>query len=42
MNGKKFVFYFIAFIVLTGVGISLWIKKGYDTRPEVKIEEPNK
>lgn len=42
MNGKKFVMYFMALIILTGIGISLWIKQGYDSRPEVKIEESAK
>jgi|GEM_PF-5097749 len=40
MNGKKFVIYFVLAIVLTGIGVSLWIKQAYDTRPQVNISEP--
>lgn len=42
MNGKKFVMYFVVLITITGIAISLWIKQAYETRPQIKIEEPAK
>ncbi len=42
MNGKKFVVYFLLAIAMTSVAISVWIKQGYDSRPDVKIENPVK
>jgi len=42
MNGKKFVIYFVAAMILTGAGISLWIKQAYESRPKIEIKEPAK
>lgn len=42
MDGKKFVMYFVAAAILTSIGLCLWIKQGYDSRPQVKIEETGK
>ncbi len=42
MNGKKIVICFVVVTAVTGVFLSLWIKKGYDSRPDVKIEEEKK
>ena len=39
MNGKKFVIYFLLATAVTAVAISLWIKQGYDSRPNIKIEQ---
>lgn len=42
MNGRKFVIYFVAVMILTGAGLSLWIKQAYSTRPKVEIAELTK
>lgn len=42
MNGKKFVILFVGLTLISGALISLWIKKGYDSRPKIKIEEEKK
>lgn len=33
MAGPKFIMLFTIATVITGIGISLWMKHGYDTRP---------
>lgn len=38
MSGKKFILWFTVSVVITGIGISAWIKHGYDTRPNVEIK----
>ena len=42
MNGKKFVVCFLMAIAITSVAVGVWIKQGYDSRPEIKIEKPVK
>ncbi len=42
MNGKKFVILFVAVTLVSGAFISLWMKQGYETRPQIKIEEEKK
>lgn len=42
MNGKKFVFLFLGITIISAVLISLWIKNGYETRPQIQIEEEKK
>lgn len=39
MSGKKFVIYFVLAIVITGIAVGIWIKQGYDSRPDIKIEK---
>lgn len=38
MNGKKFVLYFMVVTLLTSVGIGLWIKQAYDSRPNLEYK----
>lgn len=42
MNGKKFVIWFLGVTVFSGALVSLWMKQGYDTRPNIQIEQPKK
>lgn len=42
MNGKKFVILFLAATIVSGALVSLWMKKGYETRPQIKIEDAKK
>ncbi len=42
MSGKKFVIVFLSLVVVSGVLLSFWIKRGYETRPLIKIEEEKK
>lgn len=42
MNGKKFVIYFLILIAVTAVTVGIWIKQGYDSRPQIEIKEPVK
>ena len=39
MSGKKFMLWFVVSIVVTSVGISAWIKQGYDTRPNIEQQK---
>lgn len=38
MSGKKFILWFTVSVVITSIGVSVWIKHGYDTRPIVDIK----
>ena len=42
MEGKKFIVLFTGAVVITSIGIGIWIKQGYDTRPNIKIETEKK
>jgi hypothetical protein len=39
MSGKKFIVYFALATVVTSVLILAWMKHGYDTRPQIQIEQ---
>lgn len=39
MNGKKFVVLFMILIIISAVGVSLWMKQGYDSRPNINIKQ---
>jgi hypothetical protein len=42
MSGKKFILLFSVVTIISAVGISLWIKHGYETRPELPpVVQPN-
>lgn len=38
MAGKKFISLFLGLIVVSAIGLVLWIKQGYDSRPAAKVE----
>ncbi len=38
MSGKKFISIFLVIMVVSAVGLSLWIKQGYDSRPAAKVD----
>lgn len=42
MSGKKFVILFLGLTVISGALISVWMKKGYDSRPQIQIENEKK
>ena len=42
MSGKKVVKIFLVVTAISGIAAFLVIKKGYDTRPHVQIEEEKK
>ena len=31
--------WFVVSIVITGIGVSAWIKQGYDTRPNIEQQQ---
>jgi Na+-transporting methylmalonyl-CoA/oxaloacetate decarboxylase gamma subunit len=41
MNGKKFVYLFLILIIVSAIGISAWMKQGYDSRPNINIKNDN-
>ena len=38
MSGKKFISVFLVIIVVSAIGLALWIKQGYDSRPAAHVE----
>jgi hypothetical protein len=42
MNGKKVVFIFSTIVLVSAVAISLWIKQGYESRPQITFVEEEK
>lgn len=42
MNGKKFVGIFLVAVVITSIGMGVWMKHAYDTRPQVEITPETK
>ncbi len=38
MSGKKFISIFLVVIAVSAIGLVLWIKQGYDSRPAAHIE----
>ncbi len=42
MSGRKFVILFLSITLISGIALSLWIKRGYESRPLIKIEEEKK
>lgn len=39
MSGKKFILWFTVSVVVTSIGVSAWIKQGYDTRPNIEQQK---
>jgi hypothetical protein len=39
MSGKKFILWFTVSVVVTSIGVSAWIKHGYDTRPNIEQQK---
>ena len=37
MSGKKFISIFLVIIVVSAIGLVLWIKQGYDSRPAAHV-----
>jgi hypothetical protein len=38
MAGKKFITLFLGLIVISAIGLTIWIKQGYDSRPAASVE----
>lgn len=38
MSGKKFIGLFLILIVVSAIGLAVWIKQGYDSRPAAQVE----
>lgn len=39
MNGKKFIAGFIVAVVLTSIGMGIWMQHAYDNRPHIETEQ---
>ena len=39
MSGKKFILAFTVAVIVTSIGISAWMKHGYDTRPNIEQQK---
>lgn len=39
MSGKKFIGWFTVSVIVTSIGISVWMKHGYDTRPNIEQQK---